>query len=690
MKQYPPHQIRNVVLLSHSGAGKTTLSEYILFATGVLTRLGKVEAGTTASDYDPDEIKRHISIQTSILPCEWKNTKINLLDTPGYVDFVGEVRSAIRVTESAVEVASAASGLEVGTELTWKYSQEAGQTRLIFINKMDRENANFQRVLEQFQGKFGTKCIPLSLPIGEHTTFKGVIDLLTMKAFVGAPPQEGPVPSDLAEKAQAARNGMIEAIAETDDALMEKYLGGAELSQEELLKGLKAGITAGKIIPVLAGSGLTGSGVAGLLDAIVQYLPSPVERKPLLAPDSVNKEVSPHGPLAALVFKTTADPYVGKLTYFRVFSGGIDSNSQVWNVNQSAPERIGQLYMLHAKAQEPTPRVDDGDIGAVAKLNVTVTGDTLGAQDKPVKIMPITFPKPIFSVAVHPKTKADLDKMGTSLTRLTEEDPTLHVHRDPDTAETILSGMGDTQVDVAAEKMHRKFSVGVELAPPRVPYRETITRAVKAEFKHKKQTGGHGQYGHVMLELEPLPQGSPNAFENRVIGGAIPKNFIPAVEKGVVEGYKEGVLAGYPVVGLLAAVYDGSFHPVDSSEICFKIAGAQALKKGLSEGGPIILEPIVKMKITVPNDFTGDILSDLNTKRARVHGMNPEGDLNEIEAEAPMAEVLRYATDLKSITQGRGTYTMEFSHYQEVPAHTTQKIIAERQAEREAEANLNK
>jgi elongation factor G len=390
--------------------------------------------------------------------------------------------------------------------------------------------------------------------------------------------------------------------------------------------------------------------------------------------------------VAALVFKTTADPYVGKLTYFRVFTGGIDSNSQVWNANQNAAERIGQLYTLRGKSQEATPRVEAGDIGAVAKLSATNTGDTLTAQDKPVKLSPVVFPKPVYNVAVHPRTKADLDKMGTSLTRLTEEDPTLHVHRDPDTAETILSGMGDTQVDVAAERMQRKFGVGVDLKPPKVPYRETITRPVKAEYKHKKQTGGHGQYGHVMLELEPLPQGSPNEFVNKVIGGAIPKNYIPAVEKGVLEGYKEGTLAGYPVVGLRTAVYDGSFHPVDSSEICFKIAGAGALKKGLTDGNPILLEPIVKIRITVPNDFTGDILSDLNTKRARVQGMNPVGDLNTIEAEVPMAEVLRYATDLKSITQGRGTYTMEFNHYEEVPSHITQKIIAEREAEKAAEA----
>jgi elongation factor G len=680
MKQYPPEKIRNVALLSHSGAGKTTLSEALLFTAGATTRLGKIEAGTTTSDYDPDEIKRRISINLSLLPAEWQDTKLNILDTPGYADFVGEVLSAVRVAEGVIIVAAATSGIEVGTELTWGYAEEAGLAQMVFVSKMDRENANFQKVVEQFRSRYGTKCVPVQLPIGAHTSFTGVIDILSMKAG------EGEIPAELADKAAEMRSQLMEAVAETDDALMEKYLGGEELSSEEIAGGLRKAVAERKIVPILAGSGLQNTGSRELLDAMVNLLPSAAERTIPVAPDSPTKEVTLAGPVAALVFKTTADPYVGKLTYFRVFTGGIDSNSQVWNANQNAAERIGQLYTLRGKSQEATPRVEAGDIGAVAKLSATNTGDTLTAQDKPVKLSPVVFPKPVYNVAVHPRTKADLDKMGTSLTRLTEEDPTLHVHRDPDTAETILSGMGDTQVDVAAERMQRKFGVGVDLKPPKVPYRETITRPVKAEYKHKKQTGGHGQYGHVMLELEPLPQGSPNEFVNKVIGGAIPKNYIPAVEKGVLEGYKEGTLAGYPVVGLRTAVYDGSFHPVDSSEICFKIAGAGALKKGLTDGNPILLEPIVKIRITVPNDFTGDILSDLNTKRARVQGMNPVGDLNTIEAEVPMAEVLRYATDLKSITQGRGTYTMEFNHYEEVPSHITQKIIAEREAEKAAEA----
>lgn len=687
MKQFSPDHLRNVVLLSHSGAGKTTLSEAILFATGTTNRLGKVEAGSTISDYDPDEIKHRISINLSLLPCEWHETKVNLLDTPGYLDFVGEVKAGIRISEGAVILASAASGLEVGTELNWNYSQEAGQSRLIFINKMDRENANFAKTVEQFQARFGARCVPLQMPIGTHTTFSGIIDLIAMKAYTGSPAKEGPVPAELMEQAKVLQSKMIEAVAETDDALMEKYLSGGELTSAEIIKGLQQAVPADKIVPVLTGSGLQGAGVTQLLDAIERYLPSPMQRKIDVAEDSAVKDVqvATSGPLAALVFKTTADPYVGKLTYFRVYSGAMESNSHLWNINQNAEERVGQLFMIRGKTQEPVAKVEAGDIGGVAKLNITLTGDTLGAQAKPVKLAPLTFPKPIYSVAVHPKTKADLDKMGTALTRLAEEDLTLHIRRDHDTAETILSGMGDTQLAVAGEKMQRKFGVGVELTPPKVPYRESITTSTRSEYRHKKQSGGHGQFGHVVLELEPLPRGSANVFENKVVGGAVPKNYIPAVEKGVLDGLKEGALAGFPVVGLKAIVVDGSYHPVDSSEMCFKIAGAGALKQGMQDARPILLEPIVTMKITVPNDFTGDILSDLNTKRAHVMGMNPEGGINEIDAEAPMAEVLRYATDLKSITQGRGTYTMEFAHYKEVPSHITQKIIAERQAEKEKE-----
>ncbi|HEY82168.1 MAG TPA: elongation factor G [Dehalococcoidia bacterium] len=688
MEQFGLENIRNVVLLSHAGAGKTSTSEAILFTAGAIKRLGKVDDGSSTSDYDPDEIKRKISINLTLLPCQWRDIKINLLDTPGYPDFVAEVRAAMRVSEGAIIVVCAASGVEVGTEQVWEYCQEAKLPRLIFVNKMDRENADFFRTVAAIQAKFGPRCLPTQLPIGAQNNFQGVVDLLTLKSYTGSPPQEGEAPSSLEAQINSFREKLVEAVAETDDALIEKYLGGEELSLEELKTGLRQATLSGRVVPILTGSALQNTGVNWLLDAVYQYLPSPKEQPVTVITDSAEEQIEPteDAPLAALVFKTTADPYVGKLTYFRVYTGAIESNSQVWNTTRGSAERIGQLFMPRGKNQEPVAKVSAGDIGAVAKLSVTVTGDTLSSQNKPVKLAPITFPEPAFEEAVYPKTKADLDKLGSALSRITEEDPTLRVRREPDTGETILAGIGETQLEVAAEKMQRKFGVSVNLETPKVPYKETITIPVPhAEYKHKKQTGGHGQYGHVIMELEPLPRGSGNQFAERIVGGTVPKNYIPAVEKGFQEAVQDGVLAHYPVVDVKATLYDGSFHPVDSSEICFKIAGAQAMKKGLAQGQPILLEPIMNIRITVPNELTGDIIGDLNTKRARVQGMNPEGDLNVIEAQVPLAEVLRYATDLKSMTQGRGSFKMEFSHYEEVPPQISQKIIAQRQAEKAAE-----
>ncbi len=686
MEQYGLENIRNLVLLSHCGAGKTSASEAILFTAGAIARLGKVEDGTTTSDYDPDEIKRHISINLSMLPCQWKGAKINLIDTPGYSDFVGEVKAAIRVGEGAVIMVCAASGVEVGTEQVWSYCEEADLPRLIFINKMDRENADFYKTVEQLQSRFGSKCLPVQLPIGAQDSFQGIVDLLTMKSYIGSQAKEDELPSSLQTKADSFREKLVEAVAEVDDRLIEKYLEGEQLGLEELGNGLRQAVITGRIVPILAGSAIQNIGFTSLLDAIYNYLPSPKERDVIIVGDSAKQaeriEPSQDAPLAALVFKTSADPYVGKLTHFRVYTGAINSNSQVWNAARSGAERIGQLFVLRGKTQEPVSKLGAGDVGAVAKLGMASTGDTLCSQAQPMKLAPILFPQPAFSLAVHPKTKADLDKLGAALSRLSEEDPTLRVHRDTDTNETILSGIGESHLEVAAEKMLRKFGVGVKLEKPKVPYKETITVLARAEYKHKKQTGGHGQYGHVLLELEPLPRGSGYEFVDKIVGGAIPRNYIPAVEKGVKEAIQEGVLARYPVIDIKARVYDGSFHPVDSSEICFKIAGAGALKKGLSEGQPILLEPIMNIKVTIPDDFTGDIIGDLNTKRARVQGMNPGGGINVIEAQVPLAEILRYAIDLKSITQGRGSYEVEFNHYEPVPPHVTQKIIAERQAEK--------
>lgn len=680
MENYQSGQIRNVVLLSHNGAGKTSLSEAMLFQSKAITRLGKVDDGATTSDYDPEEVKRKISLNTSLLPLEWNKTKINILDAPGYADFVGEVKAALRVAEGAVIVVCAASGVEVGTELVWKYAEDKGVPRILFVNKIDRENTDFFKTLEQLETTFGRKCVPIQLPIGSESSFEGVLDLITTK------PSDAP--SNLADKVAAFRDKLAEAAAETDDDLITKYLEGEELTEEELRRGLRAGTTEGKVVPVMVGSALQNKGVTELMDAICSYLPSPKDKGKITArnPQAQQEEaMDPEdaAPLSALVFKTTADPYVGKLTYLRVYSGAINSDSSVWNANKNRAERIGQLYRIRGKAQEPVSRIAAGDIGAVAKLAETGTSDTLCNKEHPLILEAIEFPLTAMSVAVYPKTKADLDKMGAALTKLSEEDSTISVHKDPVTAETVLSGMGEAHFDVAVEKIKRKFGVELKIDTPKIPYKETITVPVKAEYKHKKQTGGHGQYGHVLLQLEPLPRGSGSEFGAKVVGGSVPKNYIPSVEKGVNEALTEGVLAGYPVTDLKVKLYDGSYHSVDSSDIAFKIASSHAVRKGVSEGLPVLLEPIMNVQITIPDSFTGDVMSDLNGKRAKVLGMTPGEGINVIDAQVPLAEVLKYAIDLRSITQGRGSHTMEFSHYEEVPQHTAQRIISQSKKESE-------
>lgn len=689
MQIYSADRIRNVVLLSHCGAGKTSLSEAMLFTSGAIPRLGRVDDGSSTSDFDPDEIKRKISINLSVLPCEWSGNKINILDAPGYADFVAGAVAGVAVADGAVIVVCAASGIEVGTELMWKLADDRGLPRLIFINKMDRENADFGKVVEQVQKRFGRHCVPLVIPIGAHSGFEGVVELVSMKAYRKDKKEEA-VPASVEAQARTFRDKMVEVVAELDDDLTVRYLDGQEISVEDLRRVLVQGVKSGKIIPILTGAALQNAGASSLLDAICQYLPSPQEVAAAGAinantqqPEVVKADES--ASLTALVFMTSADPYVGKVTHFRVYSGVISSNSQVWNSTKAQLERIGQLFMFRGKAQEAVPKVIAGDIGAVGKLVATVTGDTLSVKERPLKLPSIVFPEPIYGVALHPKTKTDVDKLGTVLPRLVEEDPTLRVRKDTDTGETVLVGMGDTHVDVVAERMQRKFGVGVNLEVPKVPYKETVTALVKAEHKHKKQTGGHGQYGHVLIEVEPLPRGAGFEFAERVVGGSVPKNYIPAVEKGVMEARHEGVLARYPIVDVRVTLYDGSAHPVDSSEISFKIAAAQALKKAMSQGSTVLLEPIVNLKVMVPESFTGDIISDLNTKRARVMGMNQIGGLQVIDAQAPLAEVQRYAVDLRSLTQGRGTYSMEFSHYEEVPAFQAQKIIEARAAEKEKE-----
>jgi len=669
-------------LLSHQGAGKTTLTESMLFTSGAIQRLGSVEDGTATSDYDPLEVERHMGINLSLLPFEWQGVKLNLIDTPGYADFIGEVRSGLRVTEGAIVVICAASGVEVGTEQMWGDAEKANLPRLIFVNKMDRDNADFFSTLKGIQAKLSPRCLPLQLPIGSQSDFQGIVDLVTMKAYTGATSQEAEVPSTLQEQAEASREKLVEVVVEIDDELINKYLEGEPINNEEIFAAIKKSTLAGKLVPVFVGSALQGIGTQQVLNGICHYLPSPEEKDAFVAKNvstGNQEEVSPNSesPLSGLVFKTSADPYVGKLSYFRVYSGVISSNSQVWNANKNSMERIGQLFTMLGKNQQPVPQVAAGDIGAVAKLSLTTTGDTLCAREHLVIFPGIEFPKANFSMSIQPQTKSDLDKMSTVLPRICEEDPSLQTRREVDTNEFIISGVGDSHLEIVKEKIRRKFGVEVKLDLPKIPYKETITMSTKAEYKHKKQSGGHGQYGHVLLELEPLSRNGGFEFAKKIFGGAIPQNYIPSVEKGVNEAKQEGVLAGYPVVDMKVTLYDGSFHSVDSSDIAFKIAGAQALKKGLSQGEPVLLEPIMNLTITVPEMYTGDIASDLNTKRGRVLGMNPSDGINVIEAQAPYAELLRYAIDLRSMTQGRASFAMEFDHYDEVPAHLNQKIIAD-------------
>ncbi|MBI2939608.1 MAG: elongation factor G [Chloroflexi bacterium] len=688
MTAYPIDQLRNVGLFSHGGAGKTSLSEAMLLRAGVITRLGRVEEGTTTSDYDPEAVRRRISVQLSLLPLPWRGYKVNVIDTPGYADFIGEVCSAMRVVDAAVILFEAVAGVEVGAERAWQFAREAEVPRLLVVNKMDRENADFYRTLEQIQQRFGKQAVAIQVPIGAQDQFDGVIDLITMKAHHGAEGTAGPIPAEVQRQADQLRERLIEAVAETDDGLINKYLEGEEITEDEVRAALKKAVLAGTLMPVVACAALADRGIAQVLDAIVDHLPSPADRGAVsatnqLTQDSETLRPTVDAPTAALVLKTTADPYVGRLTYFRVFSGAIHSDSHVWNASKNREERLGQLFQVRGRGQEPVGQVTVGDIGAVAKLQETTTGDTLCSRDHPVLLPGIRFPEAVFRAAVFPRSKADLDKLGSALGRLVEEDPTITVVKEPDTSELLISAMGESHAEIVAERLRRKFGVDVELKTPRVPYKETVLAPAKAEYKHKKQTGGHGQYGHVFLELEPLPRGTGFEFAERVVGGVVPKNFIPAVEKGVREALAEGTLAGYPVVDVKVTLYDGSYHPVDSSEMSFKIAAAQAFKKGIDQGRPVLIEPMVDVTITVPEQYVGDVMGDMNSRRARVSGMNPADGLNTIQAQAPLAEMQRYATDLRSLTQGRGTFHVEFSHYEEVPAHIAQAVIAAAKKERE-------
>jgi len=662
--------LRNVALLGHSGSGKTTLGEATLFTTKATTRMGSVTDGNTVSDYEPEEVKRGGSIQTTLLSITGADTKINFLDTPGYDDFLGEVVSALRVVEGAVIVVAAPTGVDVGTERAWKMCESAQIPRMFVVNKMDRENADFARNISDIQATFGRQCIPFQIPLGDAQDFKGVVSIVN-------PPAD--IPAEVADEVAAARERLIEAAAESDDELADRYLSGEELSAEEVIAGVRTAVLAGELVPILATSSAPNAqGIDEFLETTRSFLPSPVDGKHAdltKGGDAAEYDTDSTSPLAAFIFKTTADPFVGKLSVFRVYQGSIKSNSEVWNSNREQSERIGQLYLPKGKNQENVTEITAGDIGAIGKLSATVTGDTLCTRDNAVTFPQIQQPVGYFRMAVTPASKDDLDKMSMALNRIVEEDPTLRFSRDPGTSESLITGLGDAQIEVALEKIKRKFGADLRVKMPRVPYRETITKITKSEYRHKKQSGGHGQFGHVLLRLEPQDRDQGFAFTTEITGGKIPKEYIPSVEKGVTKALDEGSLAGFPLVDLKAVLYDGSFHDVDSSGMSFEIASVQALKQGVGDAGPVLLEPVVKLSITVPDAYTGEVISDLNGKRGRILGMNPEEGVTMIEAEAPLAEVQRYSQDLRSVSQGRGTYSLAFDHYDQVPANIEPKVI---------------
>ncbi|MGQ9548023.1 MAG: elongation factor G [Roseiflexus sp.] len=696
MRAYSPEHMYTIGLFGHGGCGKTTLTEALLLTARAISRAGRVEDGNTVSDYDPEEQRRRMSINLAIAPVEWHDNKINLIDVPGYADLVGEMAAAMRVVDGVIIVLDAAGGVEVGTELVWEMTRRAGVPTLLFINKLDRENANFFRCIEQARQILDEAIVPMQLPIGEQREFAGIISLRRQRAWLISEKHDGgfveaDIPTELVDLEQEWREKLIDRIAATNDDLIEKYLdGGADaLTQEELNRGLRAGIANGSIVPVFCGSALQVAGMAQLLNGILDSIPSaarkPVQARDLVSGRDVSLKVAVTEPLSALVFKTIVDPY-GKMSYIRVMSGELSANSTVFNPRTGKDERIGQLYTVRGREQTAVAAIGPGDIGVAAKLGDVSTNDTLCSRDRPLQLAPIDFPAPAFTATVKPKTRADLDKLGNALHNVVEEDPGVRISRDPDTGESLLSGLGESHLQIIAERMKRKFGVEVELDLPRVPYRETIRSKAEAQYRHKKQTGGAGQFADVSIRIEPLPHDpnrtDPLEFVNSIVGGVIDRVFIPSVEKGVRAAMAEGVISGNPMVDVRVELFDGKMHPVDSKDIAFQIAGHEAFKIAAQKANPTIMEPIYQLEITVPEQYAGDIISDMNTRRGRVMGMMPaEGGRTTIMAQAPLVEVLRYATDLRSLTQGRGRFSMTFDHYEDMPPHLMQALIEARKKE---------
>ncbi|HMK55399.1 MAG TPA: elongation factor G [Dissulfurispiraceae bacterium] len=688
--------IRNVAIIAHSGAGKTSLSEAILFNAGAIDRTGTVEGGNTTMDYEPEETDRKISVTSAVAYCDWKDTRLNLIDTPGFINFIEDARGCLRVADGAVVIVSAISGVKAETEKIWKYACEFEVPRIVFVNKLDKEAADFFNAVSELEKSFDQEAIPLFIPIGAGEGFHGVVDLVAMKAYIykDGKASEAAVPDDLKAMVEDYRKKLVEKIAEADDSLLEKYLEGGELAPEEIIKGIKEASLTRRFIPVACGSATMNAGVSQLMDLMLLCLPTPDEMSRISPIRGINPKDNKEAdrkpvaadPLTAYVFKTIADPFAGKLSIFRVYSGVLKADSTVLNATSGSKERVGQVFYLVGKKHVPVAAVNAGEIAAVVKLKDTNVGDTLCEEHHPIVLPNVKFAEPIISYAIAPKTKGDEEKVSTGLHRILEEDPTLRFTRDEESKEMILSGMGQVHLEVALDKLKRKFGVEVLMKAPKIAYRETIKARTKAQGRYKKQSGGRGQFGDCWIEFEPLPRGGGFEFVDKIVGGVIPQQYRPAVEKGVVEKLKEGLIAGYPMVDVKVTLYDGSYHSVDSSEMAFKIAGSMALQKAVLDAKPIVLEPIMKIEVVVPDDTLGAVIGDLNSKRGKVQGVEPQAGGNQkIMALVPMAEMLVYANQLQSMTSGRGLYSMEFSHYEELPAHITQKLIAERDKHKEEE-----
>jgi elongation factor G len=688
MKVYDTASIRNVALVGHSGAGKTQLASAILFDADMVNRLGRVDEGTTVTDFDEEEVARKHTLSASLAYAEWNRHKINLIDTPGFGNFLSDSLAAMRVADAALVVVDAVSGVEVQTEKVWEAANDYELPRLVVLNRVDRERASLSRTLESLQAAFGRTVIPVQLPIGEEKGFRGVVDLVAMKAYVyqtdgSGKFSEGAVPADMQAEVDAAREALVEMVAEADDKLMEKFFEEGTLSQEELEAGLKSAVASCKIFPLFCTSSGLNVGIQTLLDAALAYVPSPADHafKAAKGGEELMVKASDSGPYAAYVWKTVADPFAGRITMFRVITGALKADSTVYNLTREAPERLGHLVLLQGKAQADVPEIKAGDLGAVAKLKETVTNDTL-ADKGSAAFAPMKFPEPVLSYAVEPKSRGDEEKISGALQRLQEEDPTIRSSRDAQTKELLLSGQGQLHIEVTVAKLKRRFGVEVNLKPPKIPYRETITAATDAHGRHKKQTGGHGQFGDCSIKMEPLPRGADFEFVDDIFGGAIPHTFRPAVEKGIQEARIRGYLAGYPVVDFRVTLVDGKYHDVDSNELSFKMAGRLAFKDGMTRARPTILEPIMNVEVYAPSDFAGDLMGDLNGRRGRISGMDTRGGMTVIKAQVPMGEMLTYEQQLTSATGGRGSYHMEYSHYEEVPSHIQAKIIAAHKAEK--------